>query len=92
VNQRTFKIPACGGFQLCDHVPAIRKYFREDEVILASLDRAEWRDKIEHFLHREAERKEIQERGTQRALHEHMSSNRVDALLFILPPGSRRRR
>src|SRR5207302_1169071 len=47
VNQRTFKIPACGGFQLCDSVSAVRKYFREDEVIVASLDRDEWREKIE---------------------------------------------
>jgi len=90
VNQRTFKIPACGGFQLCDSVSAVRKYFREDEVIVASLDRDEWREKIEHFLNREAERKEIQERGTRRALHEHMSSNRVDTLLSLLSSGSNR--
>ena len=84
VNQRTFKIPACGGFQICDHVPAIRRYFREDEVVLASLDRAEWFDKIEYFLQREPERKEIQRRGTQRAMDEHRSPNRVDALLALL--------
>jgi len=84
VNQRTFKIPACGGFQICDDVPAIRKYFRDDEVILAPLDRAEWLDAIEYFLHHETERKEIQRRGTQRAMHEHMSPNRVDALLSLL--------
>jgi len=86
VNQRTFKIPACGGFQLCDHVPAIWKYFREDEMVLASLDRAEWLEKIEYFLHHETEREEIRRRGTRRALDEHMSTNRVDALLSLLIP------
>lgn len=34
LNQRTFKIPACGGFQICDYVPALRKYFSEDEVVM----------------------------------------------------------
>ncbi len=87
VNQRTFKIPACGGFQICDDVPAIRKYFGEDEVVLARLDRPEWLEKVEYFLSHESERKGMQRRGTARALREHMSTNRVDTLLALL--GSR---
>src|SRR5207248_8747832 len=39
VNQRTFKIPACGGFQMCDEVPAIRKYFSDSEIVLLPLVR-----------------------------------------------------
>lgn len=84
VNQRTFKVPACGGFQICDHVPAIRKYFAEDELVMAPLDRDEWMAKIEHFLQRESERKAIQTKATQRAQREHMSTNRVRRVLELL--------
>lgn len=81
VNQRTFKIAACGGFQLCDAVPAIRKYFAEDELITAGLDPAEWMAKIEYYLSHEAERQAIQRKGTSRALADHMSTNRVGLVL-----------
>lgn len=84
VNQRTFKIPACGGFQICDYVPAIRKYFSDDEVVLASLDAREWHDKIEYYLAHDEERRQIQAKGTKRALQEHLSTNRVRQVLSLL--------
>ena len=83
VNQRTFKIPACGGFQICDWVPAIRKYFRDDEIVLAKLDADDWLRKVEYFLTHHAERQAIQEKGTQRALNEHMSTMRVRRVLEL---------
>ena len=84
VNQRTFKIPACGGFQLCDAVPAIRKYFAEDEVVTAGLDRDEWMAKIEYFLEHDTERRAIQRKGAGRAQRDHMSTNRVWRVLELL--------
>jgi len=84
VNQRTFKIPACGGFQICDYVPAIRKYFADDEVVLASLDARDWHDKIEYYLAHDDERRHIQAKGTKRALLEHLSTSRVRQVLSLL--------
>ncbi|WP_447974982.1 CgeB family protein [Nitrospira sp. Kam-Ns4a] len=84
VNQRTFKIPACGGFQICDDVPAIRKYFADDEIVLASLDAREWHDKIEYYLAHDDERRQIQAKGTRRALQEHLSTHRVRQVLSLL--------
>jgi spore maturation protein CgeB len=84
VNQRTFKIPACGGFQVCDAVPAIRRYFAEDELITAGLDRDEWMTKIEYFLRHDGERTAIQAKGALRAQGEHMSTNRVRQVLGLL--------
>lgn len=84
VNQRTFKIPACGGFQICDYVPAIRKYFADDEVVLVSLNATELHDKIEYYLVHDDERQEIQAKGTKRALQEHLSTNRVRQVLELL--------
>lgn len=83
VNQRTFKIPACGGFQICDHVPAIRKYFAEDELVMARIDKDDWLDKIEYFLAHEEDRKEIQRKGSKRALRDHTYHNRVNQVLGL---------
>jgi len=84
VNQRTFKIPACGGFQICDEVPAIRKYFADDEVVLVPLDPAEWMARIEYFLSHEREREAISTRGAERARREHLSTHRVKSVLALL--------
>jgi spore maturation protein CgeB len=83
VNQRTFKIPACGGFEICDHVPAIRTYFTEDELVMARIDKDEWLDKIEYFLVHEEERRAIQREGTERALRDHTYHNRAGQLLRL---------
>jgi hypothetical protein len=84
VNQRTFKIAACGGFQIVDPVIALPKYFASDEIVTAGLDAREWLDKVEYFLTHEAERKAIQERATARALSGHMAQHRVALLEQLL--------
>jgi len=84
VNQRTFKIAACGGFQIIDPVAALTKYFAGDEIVTAGFDAGEWMAKVEYFLHHETERKAIQEKATARALREHMAHNRVDLLERLL--------
>jgi hypothetical protein len=88
VNQRTFKIAACGGFQIVDPVLALPRYFNNNEIVTASFDAKDWLDKVDYFLNHEAERKAIQERATARALNSHMAQHRVDFLeqLFGLAP------
>lgn len=76
VNQRAFKIPACGGFQLCDHVPALRRYFDPDEVVMAE-DPKEWMSLVDYYLAHEDERMRIQRKGADRAHRDHLSHNRV---------------
>jgi len=83
LNQRTFKIPACGGFQLCDYVPALRRYFSEDEVVMASLDTNDWFKKIEYYLTHDKERIMIQQNGVKKALKEHTYHNRLNQLLTL---------
>lgn len=82
LNQRTFKIPACGGFEICDYVPALRKYFAEDEVVMAK-EPEDWFRKVEFFLSHPQERKAIQTKGTARALRENTYHNRVEQVLQI---------
>jgi len=83
LNQRTFKIPACGGFEICDYVPALRKYFIEDEVVMAALDPKDWFEKIDYYLTREEERRKIQQKGTSRALRDHTYHNRVNQVIEL---------
>lgn len=84
VNQRTFKIPACGGFQICDYVSSISKYFAEDEIVLADPnDPEDWFRKIDYYLTHEDARRKIQEKGTARALRDHTYHNRVEELLSL---------
>jgi len=83
VNQRAFKIPACGGFQLCDDVPALRQYFARDEIVLAGLDAEDWLGKVAYFLAHDDQRRAIQARGTERALRDHLSTNRVRQVLTL---------
>lgn len=87
VNQRAFKIPACGGFQISDDVPALRKYFDADELVTAAIRADDWLNKIEYFLAHENERRAIQSKGTARALRDHMSTNRVQQVLGLLRVG-----
>ena len=84
VNQRTFKIAACGGFQIVDPVAALPQYFADNEIVTAGFDEREWLDKVDYFLNHEAERKAIQERATGRAQSSHMAQHRVVLLEQLL--------
>jgi len=83
VNQRTFKIPACGGFQLCDDATGIRRYFNEDELVTVKPIKSEWLDTIEYYLNRPEEREKIRLQGNRRARNEHTYHNRVEQLLTL---------
>lgn len=90
LNERTFKIPACGGFEICDFVPPLRNYFTEDEMVMANPPAGggdwvkDWFEKIDYYLKHDAERKAIQERGTARALRDHTYLNRVRQMFEML--------
>lgn len=83
VNQRAFKIPACGGFQICDTVSGFRNYFNSDEVITAKLDPLEWYKLIDYYLHNDKEREQIRENGIAKALSEHTYHNRVEQVMSL---------
>lgn len=88
LNERTFKIPASGGFEICDWVPPLRNYFTKEEMVMADNAHGSWVDdwfrKIDYYITHEKERRTIQERGTARALRDHTYLNRVRQLLSLL--------
>lgn len=82
-NERTFKVPACGGFEITDDVACIRKYFKEDEEIVIAKDRDDWFQKIDYYIKNPEKRLPIIEAGRKRVLEEHTYHNRVEQMISI---------
>lgn len=82
-NERTFKIPACGGFEITDDVACIRKYFEEGEEIIIARDKNDWFDKIDFYIRNPDKRLKIIEAGKKRVLRDHTYHSRVERLLEL---------
>ena len=86
-NERTFKIPLCGGFEVVDNVACIKKYFDAGkEMIIAENDK-EWFEMVEHYLHNPDERLPIIEAGRLRVLRDHTYHNRAEQIMAIAKKG-----
>lgn len=83
-NERTFKIPACGGFEIVDDVACIRKYFRDGEEIIIANDIQDWFDKIAYYIKNPEKRLSIIEAGRTKVLREHTYHNRVQQIIETL--------
>jgi hypothetical protein len=81
-NERTFKIIASGGFEICDDVRTLRRYFTEDELVIGrNLD--DWFDKIDHYIRNPEERLPIIEAGRQKVLSGHTYEHRVRQIVGL---------
>jgi len=83
LNQRTFKIPLSGGFQITDFVFSILKYFEEGKEIVIARTLKEWFEKIDYYVKNPDERNKIIEAGRKRVLAEHTYHNRVKQIIDI---------
>lgn len=81
-NERTFKIIASGGFEICDKVSVLRKYFTEKELVIGENDR-DWFDKIDFYLRNPEKRLPIIEAGKKKVLREHTYHNRVGQFIDL---------
>jgi hypothetical protein len=80
-NDRTFKIPLSGGFQVCDYVKCIGKYLEDGKEIIMAKDTKDWFDKIDYYIKNPEKRLPVIEAGRQRVLKEHTYHNRIDTIL-----------
>ena len=87
-NERTFKIPLAGGFEVSDDVACIRRYFEADAEIVLASSPADWRERVVHYLRHADERQPIIEAGRRRVLRDHTYHNRATQLVH-LAAGSR---
>jgi len=82
INERTYKIIACGGFELCDNVKVLRKYFTPDELVIAEND-VDWFDKIAYYISNPEKRMPIIEAGMKKVLKYHTYTNRAQQMIDI---------
>lgn len=82
-NERTFKIPLCGGFEITDDVACIRKYFEDGKEIIIAKNKKDWFDKIDYYINNPDKRKTIIEAGRQRVIKEHTYHSRVEQIIKI---------
>ena len=82
-NDRTFIIPACGGFQIVDNVSCLREYFNSDELVIAA-DRREWIELFGYYISRPEEREKIIRKGMARVIKDHTYFDRLELLAGYL--------
>jgi spore maturation protein CgeB len=82
-NEREFKIPASGGFQISDYISGMERYFDIGREIIIAKNPQEWFSKIDYYLNHPKERIDIQKRGTERTLKEHTYHNRVEQMIKL---------
>jgi len=82
-NEREFKIPASGGFQVSDHIPGMEHYFKIGKEIVIARNTKDWFQKIDYYLTHDKERKKIKKAGTERVLKDHTYRDRVERILKL---------
>jgi hypothetical protein len=83
-NERTFKIPLCGGFEVTDDVPSIRTFFKDGEEIVIARNEKEWFEKIDYYIRNSDQRLPIIEAGRKVVLEHHTYHQRVRQLIELL--------
>jgi spore maturation protein CgeB len=68
-NQRTFEVPACGGFPLVTRTEEVLDFYREGESVACFESAGELVEKIRYYLARPEERARITEAAYQRVIH-----------------------
>lgn len=82
-NERTFKIPLYGGFEITDDVAVIKKYFKEGEEIIIAKDSKDWFEKIHYYTKYPEKRIKIMEAGKARVLKDHTYINRAKRFIDL---------
>jgi hypothetical protein len=81
-NERTLKIIACGGFEICDNIEMLRRYFKEDELVMAK-DTKDWFEKIDFYIKNPDKRISIIDAGKKVVLKNHTYRNRVKQIISL---------
>lgn len=83
INERTFKIPLAGGFEIVDNVPSLPKYFIDGKDLVIAKNKKDWFDKIDFYIKNPKNRSHIIEQGIKKVLKNHTYHNRVDQIIKI---------
>jgi len=81
-NERTFKIIASGGFEICDNVKVLRRYFTKEELVIGE-NTKDWFEKIHYYLKYPEKRIPIIQAGKRKVLEYHTYKNRIKQIIKI---------
>lgn len=82
-NERTFKILACGWFEITDDVSCIHKYLKDWEEIIIAKNKQDRFEKIEYYMNHPKERENISLAWQKKVMENHTYHNRVKQILNI---------
>lgn len=83
INERTYKIPLAGGFEVVDNVPSLKKYFKLGEELIVAENKKDWFEKIDFFYNNPSRKKLIIEKGRSKILKNHTYKHRIAQILNI---------
>ncbi len=89
MNARCFEVAGAGAFQMMDWRPGLAHLFEDGRELITFRGIADLKQKIDHWLPRDAERRAIAAAGMRRAHAEHTYAIRLNLLLDTLA-GSQR--
>src|SRR5207237_4486748 len=79
---RSFELPACGGFMLCERTEEHARLFKENTEAAFFSSSGDLIEKVAHFVNREAERTEIARAGHRKITSErHTYRDRFSQIL-----------
>ena len=84
LNQRMFDVPASGGFLITEYLPGLEELFEPEREVVFYRTPEELREKVQHYLERPDQCREIAERARARVLRDHTFAERWRQLLEIL--------
>ncbi len=86
LNTRTFDIPACGAFEVVDHIKNVERHFEVDKEIVTFKDMKELKRKIDYYLKHDDIRQAIAGEGKQRVVNDHTWEKRIADVIATMQP------
>jgi spore maturation protein CgeB len=84
VNCTLFEAAGCGAFQIADWKPALPDLFETEKEIVTFRTQRELKEKVDYYLARPEQRREIADRAYARAHREHTYEVRLEKMFEIL--------
>jgi spore maturation protein CgeB len=84
VNCTLFEAAGCGAFQITESKPALGELFEPEREVVTFRTQRELREKVDHYLVRPEERREVSDQAYARARREHTYEARLRKMLGIL--------
>ncbi|WP_057915691.1 glycosyltransferase [Peribacillus muralis] len=81
INNRTFDIAACGGFQLIPNKPDLDMHFNVSNEIVSYANNENCIELINHFLNNENSRNQYRKNAKERVLNSHTFFHRIQFIL-----------